>query len=65
MKFNFAKVTNSRLMGSMGLLINWERDKENIYQYFLLDSEGLGLDDYVSLKNPTKDEAYREEERLI
>lgn len=65
MKFNFAKVTNSRLMGSMGLLINWENDKENIYQYFLLDSEGLGLADYVSLKNPTKDEAYREEERLM
>ena len=65
MKFNFAKVTNSRLMGSMGLLINWEKDKESMYQYFLLDSEGLGLDDYVSLKNPTKDEAYREEERLM
>ncbi|HSQ88990.1 hypothetical protein [Romboutsia sp.] len=65
MKFNFAKVTNSRLMGSMGLLINWEKDKENIYQYFLLDAEGLGLADYVSLKNPTKDEAYREEERLM
>ena len=65
MKFQFAKVTNSRLMGSMGLLINWEDNGEFIYQYFLLDAEGLGISDYVSLKNPTKDEAYREEERLM
>ena len=65
MKFNFAKVTNSRLMGSMGLLINWEENNENIVQYYLLDSEGLGLADYVSLKNPTKEEAYREEDRLM
>ncbi|WP_042277756.1 hypothetical protein [Faecalimicrobium dakarense] len=65
MEFNFAKITNSRLMGSMGLLIVWKEDKENLYQYFLLDAEGLGLADYVSLKNPTKDEAYREEERLM
>lgn len=65
MKFNFAKVTNSRLMGTMGLLINWEDKQDKIVQYFLLDAEGLGLADYVSLKNPTKDEAYREEERLM
>ena len=65
MKFGFAKITNSRLMGSMGLIINWE-DKKNIrYQYFLLDAEGLGIADYVSLNNPTKEEAYREEERLM
>ena len=65
MKFNFAKVTNSRLMGTMGLLINWEDKQDKIVQYFLLDAEGLGLADYVSLKNPTKDEAHREEERLM
>ena len=65
MKFNFAKVTNSRLMGTMGLLISWEDKQDKIVQYFLLDAEGLGLADYVSLKNPTKDEAYREEERLM
>lgn len=67
MKFSFAKVTNSRLMGSMGLIVKWEDDIKNvdIYQYYLLDSEGLGLADYVSLTNPTKEEAYREEERLM
>ena len=48
MKYNFAKVTNSRLMGSMGLLICWSEGEDNIYQYFLLDAEGLGIADYVS-----------------
>ena len=65
MKFNFAKVTNSRLMGTMGLLISWHDNNDKIVQYFLLDAEGLGLADYVSLKNPTKDEEYKEEERLM
>lgn len=61
MKFKFAKVTNSRLMGSIGLMIAWE----NFYQYFLLDAEGLGIADYVGLHNVDKDIAYREEERLM
>ena len=65
MEFNFAKITNSRLMGTMGLLISWKNKNDKIVQYFLLDAEGLGLSDYVSLKNPTKDEEYREEERLM
>lgn len=51
MNFNFAKATNSRLMGSLGLMINWIDDENNHFcQYFLLDAEGLGLADYVSLK---------------
>lgn len=65
MKFSFAKVTNSRLMGTMGLLIGWQDNDDKIIQYFLLDAEGLGIADYISLKNPTKDDAYREEERLM
>ncbi len=65
MKFNFAKITNSRLMGTIGLIIGWDIKGEFYNQYFLLDAEGLGLADYVSLRNPTKDESYREEERLM
>ena len=65
MKYNFAKVTNSRLMGSMGLLICWSEGNDYIYQYFLLDAEGLGIADYISLKNPSKDEVYMEEQRLM
>ena len=52
-------------MGSMGLLICWSEGEDNIYQHFLLDAEGLGIADYVSLKNPSKDEAYMEEQRLM
>ena len=60
MTFDYAKITKSRLMGSMGLIIRYEENKEYIYQYFLLDGEGLGIADYISLKNPTSKEACRE-----
>ena len=65
MTFDYAKITRSRLMGSMGLIIRYEENKKYIYQYFLLDGEGLGIADYVSLKNPTSKEACKEEERLM
>lgn len=65
MEFKFAKITNSRLMGSMGLIIAWEEKEKDLYQYFLLDAEGLGIADYVGLYNPSEEEAYREEERLM
>lgn len=65
MRFEFAKITNSRLMGSMGLMIVWSENENTLYQYFLLDAEGLGIADYVGLRNPSKDIAYREEERLM
>ncbi|MDR0880799.1 MAG: hypothetical protein LBN09_08900 [Clostridioides sp.] len=65
MKFILARISNSRLMGSMGLMIKWEDKGENFYQYFLLDSEGLGMADHVYLENPTPEEAHREEERLM
>lgn len=65
MDFIFAKVTNSRLMGSMGLIIGWEDNKNIIYQYFLLDAEGLGIADYTSLTNATYEELNREQERLM
>ena len=65
MIFDYAKITRSRLMGSLGLIIRYEENKKYIYQYFLLDGEGLGIADYVSLKNPTSKEACKEEERLM
>ena len=66
MKFNFAKATNSRLMGVVGLIVSWIDDESGFFnQYFLLDAEGLGIADYTSLKNPTKQQAYIEEERLM
>lgn len=65
MTFDYAKITKSRLMGSLGLTIKYKQDDNSIYQYFLLDGEGLGIADYVSLINPTSKEACNEEERLM
>ena len=65
MIFDYAKITKSRLMGSIGLIIKYDDNNNNIYQYFLLEGEGLGIADYVSLKNPTLIEVYKEEERLM
>ncbi|GAA0106067.1 hypothetical protein UT300013_26910 [Paraclostridium sordellii] len=65
MNFIFAKVTNSRLMGSMGLIIGWEDEDDVLYQYFLIDAEGLGIADYVSLRNASYEELNREQERLM
>ena len=44
MKFSFAKVTNSRLMGNMGLIIGWEdknewREVMTIYQFVIKEDE--------------------------
>ena len=36
-----------------------------VYQYYLLDAEGLGIADYVSLRNATYEELNREQERLM
>lgn len=66
LKFNFAKITQSRLMGSMGMIVDsTDENGDNIKQYFLLDSEGLGLCDYVKLVNPSSKKAHMEEERLM
>ena len=65
MDFIFAKATNSRLMGSMGLIIGWEDNNDIVYQYFLIDAEGLGIADYVSLRNASYEELNREQERLM
>ncbi len=65
MDFIFAKVTNSRLMGSIGLLIAWKDKEDRLDQYFLLDAEGLGIADYVGIKNEKEAVLKREEERLM
>lgn len=65
MNFIFAKITNSRLMGSMGLIIGWEDNDDILYQYYLIDAEGLGIADYISLRNASYEELNREQERLM
>lgn len=65
MEFIYAKATQSRLMGSIGLHIVFTEDKDRFNQFFLLDSEGLGISDYVGLKNASNQEIEIEEERLM
>lgn len=65
MKFMYAKITNSRLMGSMGLIISWDKGGHAYNQYFLLDAEGIGIADYVSLENASEHKLYMEQERLM
>ena len=65
MNFEYAKITRSRLMGSMGLITKYSDENNEVFEYYLLDCEGLGFCDYVRLENPTKQEVYMEEERLM
>ncbi|MEW9123458.1 MAG: hypothetical protein AB2421_12185 [Thermotaleaceae bacterium] len=52
-----AHVTNTRLMGVLGLRIKWltEREEE-FFQFFHLDAEEYGLDDYMGLLSPTEEQ---------
>lgn len=49
MKFLNAFCTNTRLMGTIMLAIEWERDKEIVSHVFMLDSEGLGISDFFEI----------------
>ncbi|MCT4604981.1 MAG: hypothetical protein N4A64_02590 [Marinisporobacter sp.] len=52
LEYDFLKayVTNTRLMGVIGLWIKWERkDGKIFHQFFHLDAEEYGLDDYESI----------------
>ena len=40
MNFEYAKITRSRLMGSMGLVIKHSDNESEIFEYYLLDCEG-------------------------
>lgn len=49
-RFVEAHATNTRLMGVVGLRIQWETEEgEVFYQFFHLDAEEFGLDDYLSV----------------
>ena len=52
-EFVSAYVTDTRLMGAMGMRIVWKlkdcQDAEDLVQFFLFDPEELGLENYISL----------------
>ncbi|AOT70052.1 hypothetical protein [Geosporobacter ferrireducens] len=56
-QFLEAHVTNTRLMGVLGLRIKWMTEDEQLFaQFFHLDAEEYGLDDYVGVLAPTEEE---------
>lgn len=65
MEFLSAVATNSRLMGSVGLRVAWELPDGRLDQFFLLDAEGLGIADYVGIKNGDSRKLHSETERLM
>ncbi|QEK13188.1 hypothetical protein FQB35_13415 [Crassaminicella thermophila] len=63
-KYHFleAYVTNTRLMGVIGLYILWKtEDGDTFHQFFHLDAEEYGFDDYMSIYG----ENMQEVERII
>ncbi len=56
-KFKRGFVTNTRLMGVVGMKLYWENEKGDEYiQFFHLDFEEYGIDGYESLIDGSKDE---------
>ncbi|MFZ5968936.1 MAG: hypothetical protein ACOYVK_17405 [Bacillota bacterium] len=62
LKYRFieAHVTNTRLMGVIGIRVSWETEEGNILtQFFHLDAEEYGFDEYVSLLDGTEEQIER------
>lgn len=56
-EFLEAHVTNTRLMGVLGLRIKWKTEEDQLFvQFFHLDAEAYGLDDYAGILAPTEEE---------
>lgn len=65
MRFEYSKVTKSRLMGSVGMHIRWWKDGHTLDQFFLLDAEGDAIADYVGLRDASSEEIFLECQRLM
>lgn len=65
LRFIFSKATKSRLMGTVGMHIQWMLAEQSLNQFFLLDAEGDGIADYVGLWNAGEQEVQREQQRLM
>lgn len=65
-QFQEAYVTNTRLMGVLGLRIQWITEENHLFtQFFHLDAEAYGLDDYVGVLAPTKEEVELQTARMM
>lgn len=65
LKFIFSKVTKSRLMGSIGMHMQWVSEEKQLDQFFLLDAEGDGIADYLGLWDAEKEQIQKERQRLM
>ena len=59
-RFVSAEITDTRLMGVVGLHIHWEvkeaGDWNSFHQFFYFDAEEYGLDSYRSYRGEDEDE---------
>lgn len=60
-----ARITRSRLMGSMGLKLCWQNGDDRIEQFYILDAEGLGISDFQMVKNPSEKESKQKEDAIM
>lgn len=54
MNFKKSFCTNTRLMGTMMLLIEWVIDNKIISHIFMLDAEGLGISDFYIMEDASE-----------
>lgn len=64
-KFISAYVTNTRLMGVIGMYIHWKINGEDLYQLFHFDAEEYGFDNYKSIYGDNKESLYIEKEKMM
>ncbi len=66
--FRSAKMTNTRLMGTMYLYANWEirnsEEFETLHQFFYIDAEGHGIETYFSVWEDDEEEILTIETKL-
>ena len=68
-EFLRAYVTDTRLMGAMGMCVVWRlpdcEDAEDLVQFFLFDPEELGLENYISMWDYTVEDIIKVEQSSI
>lgn len=65
MTFVSSYVTDTRLMGVIGMYIHWEKEEEDFYQIFHFDSEEYGFDNYKSISGKHGGSLYIEKEAMM
>lgn len=64
-EFISAYVTNTRLMGVIGMYIHWKLDEKDYYQLFHFDAEEYGFDNYISINGDDRKKLTFEKEAMM